>query len=200
MSDSNGDDESASCTTGHAIHHPIVVAARSSTLGVWGRPAAVHTTFWHQDDAILEEARPAHHGKNESTSSILASSTVTLQSSDGRGQDVTTAFLIHSKVYPLAERYGASSLQDFALQQLRAALKTLELEVRVDHISSLVGLIQSVYSTPLGNDGEPGFKARARPRQIVVGQAVNHLSDLQTNEPFRALLSHAGDSVGDLLA
>ena len=65
----------------------------------------------------------------------------------------------------------------------------------------LLDLIQSVCGIPLEKNGEHDSKGKARLRQIVVvGQAANHLPDLQMNEPFRALLKHQGKFVGDLLA
>ncbi|KAI9791226.1 MAG: hypothetical protein M1816_004218 [Peltula sp. TS41687] len=185
--------------------HPMVLAARSSGLGVWGRPAAVHTKLWEEDEDSSSSAGDADAdaiataGKDSSTSS------------DGKDEarkhadkSATSAVLIHAKVYLLAEKYGYSALMDFALQKLRAALKTSELEVPTDHTTSLVTLIKSVYGQPLDEESQDqgqGHESKQQQlRDVVITQTADRLPVLQTNGDFKAFLKDGGDFAGDLLS
>lgn len=183
--------------------HPMVIAARTSGLGIWGRPAAIHTTFY-------EEVPPPQQQQTQSPpvtsdyphpASVKATGNpVVGQPSEQAitgGNNITSAFLTHAKVYLLAERYGFASLQDFSLQKLRAALKTSELELSANHTSHAILLIRDIYELPQQN-GQTNTVQKLR--DIVVTHAVSQLQELQANKEFGAYVKEGGDFVTDLLS
>ncbi len=195
--------------------HPMVLAARTSSLGVWGRPPALHTKFLHTTDSTAtpsaesgSETDVASPSSHSSTSSKTVNESVTPAAHHQVTKTTTTtAFLIHAKIYLLADRYGASTLKDVVLQKLRAALKTSELEPQADHVGSLAELIHNVYQLPpttgevVKNQASKDEDTRQKLRQMVVSQAVHCLADLQGNEEFKASLKDGGgEFVQDLLA
>ncbi|KAI9747483.1 MAG: hypothetical protein M1815_004164 [Lichina confinis] len=205
---SSGADATQNQATAEEVH-PMVLMARASGLGVWGRPGAVHTRYRQQS---LSGA--SQHGAHVNDKPAEPSPSGTQKRHPSRPAatadhptTVAAAFAVHAKVYLLAEHYGASGLQDFSLQKLKAALKTSELEVRADHATTLVKLISSVYydlptttsaAAAAGTNREAD--TRQQLRQVVLAQAVNSLPDLQDNKGFKALLKEGGDFVEDLLS
>ena len=184
---------------GQAIH-PMVLAARTSSLGVWGRPAAIHTDSVQPLVGPLVEdpvstAQDFHHAQL----SKLATRSQEGDDSKQNAEEIVNPFLIHAKVYLLAEKYGFSALASFALQKLRAALKVSELERPEDHISSLVEFIERFYSLPVDhNTQDRGTMLKLR--EVVLEQAVDRFSVLQANKDFKLLVKGGGDFVEDLLS
>ncbi|KAI9883525.1 MAG: hypothetical protein M1823_004714 [Watsoniomyces obsoletus] len=191
--------------------HPMVLAARTSALGVWGRAPALHTKFLHTDTTSTSTSSAESGSETDVTSPSSHSST----SSRTVNETVTppkhhetspaAAFLIHAKIYLLADRYGASSLKEVALEKLRAALKTSKLEPQADQVGALVGLIQSIYQLPPITAGEetknPDEDTRQKLKQMVVAQAVHYLADLHSHEEFKGILKDGGgEFVQDLLS
>ena len=188
--------------------HPMVVMARSAGLGVWGRPGAVHTRYQQQAPSGAFERGAPVNGKpaEPSLSETQQRHPARPAATAAHPTAVAAAFAVHAKVYLLAEHYGASGLQDFSLQKLKAALKTSELEVRADHATTLVELISSVYydlptttAAAAAAGANRDADTRQQLRQVVLTQAVNSLPDLQDNKGFKALLKGGGDFVEDLL-
>jgi hypothetical protein len=200
-----GDHQKSSSTQQRAEQevHPIILAARTSTLGVWGRPAAVHTRRW-------EESEDSSTTEHRITTTVVADFSQAEPLSTGhqgegdhtkkQGTNTASTVLTHAKVYLLAERYGYLALMDFALQKLRAALKTSELELPTDHTTSLVTLIKSVYGHPLDGENQGQGNTQQHLRDVVIAQAVDRLSVLQTNGDFKAFLKDGSDFAGDLLS
>ncbi|KAI9876045.1 MAG: hypothetical protein M1830_007458 [Pleopsidium flavum] len=178
--------------------HPMVLAARTSGLGIWGRPAALHTKFHHEVlPTKLQESPPIVVSDYPHPASITAASNAAVATSGTGGPDIASTFLIHAKVYLLAERYGFSSLQDFSLQKLRAALKTSEIEPAADQTASSVIVIRDIYELPRQ---QGGMETVQKLRDIVVTHAVSQLHELQANKDFAAYVKEGGDFVTDLLS
>ena len=181
--------------------HPMVIAARTSGLGIWGRPAALHTTF-HEDTQPTQpqQATPITsdypHPASVTVSGDSAAAQPSQQSATG-GDDIASTFSTHAKVYLLAERYACPSLQDFSLQKLRAALKTSELEPSANHTGHSIHLIRSIYDLPRQQAQTDTVQ---KLRDIVVTHAVNQLQELQANKDFAAYIKEGGDFVTDLLS
>lgn len=177
--------------------HPMVLAARTSGLGIWGRPAALHTKF-HQEVPLTKlQVSPPVVSDYPHPASITATNNPAAATSCTGGTDIASKFLTHAKVYLLAERYGFSSLQDFSLQKLRAALKTSEIEPAADHTASSFMLIRDIYELARQ---QGGMETVQKLRDIVVTHAVSQLHELQTNKEFAAYVKEGGDFVTDLLS
>lgn len=184
--------------------HPMVIAARTSGLGIWGRPAAVHTTFYEevpppppsqpQSSAVTSDY--PHPASVKATSGVVAADQASNQPVAG-GSTIASTFRTHAKVYLLAERYGFAPLRDFSLQKLRAALKTSELEPSANHTGHAVLLIRDIYELPRP-DGRADTVQKLR--DIVVAHAVGRLQELQTDEEFGAYVKEGGDFVTELLS
>jgi hypothetical protein len=174
--------------------HPIILAARTSTLGVWGKPAALHTKFHH--------GKPASKPRRITPTAVITNGIASPPASPSTHKEHQTAgtasaFLVHAKVYLLAERYGASGLKLLSLEKLRAALKALELDPPVDRTATLIEFIKKIYSLPASNEGhlrETGSKLR----DVVVAHAVAYLPQLQADPEFNAYIREGGDFVADL--
>lgn len=181
--------------------HPMVLAARTSGLGIWGRPAALHTTFYEQALPTQPQQSPPitsdyPHPASVTVSADPAAGQSSEQTATG-GSNIASTFLTHAKVYLLAERYGFSSLQDFSVQKLRAALKTSELESSASHTGHAVLLIRDIYELPRQNSQTDTVQ---KLRDIVVTHAVSRLQELQANKEFGAYIKEGGDFVTDLLS
>ena len=181
--------------------HPMVLAARTSGLGIWGRPAALHTTFYEE---ILptqpQQSPPVTSDYPHPASVTSAGNPAAAQSSEHSvtgGHNIASTFLTHAKVYLLAERYGCASLQDFSLQRLRAALKTSELEPSANNTGHSILLIRDIYELPRQNSQTDTVQ---KLRDIVVTHAVSQLEELQANKDFGAYVKEGGDFVTDLLS
>ncbi|KAI9764449.1 MAG: hypothetical protein M1840_008472 [Geoglossum simile] len=176
--------------------HPIILAARTSTLGVWGKPAALHTKFHH--------GKPAPKPRHITPTAVITNGIVSPPASpsahkehDAADQDTASAFLVHAKVYLLAERYGANGLMQLSLEKLRAALKAFELEPPIDRTATLIEFIKRVYSLPASSEGRPR-EIRSKLRDVVVAHAVAYLPELQADPEFSAYIKEGGDFVADL--
>jgi len=171
--------------------HPIVLASRTSGLGVWGKPAALHTTAFHEP-STKEGDYYSHPSTFAGSSSLAEGSTISTQASGNFG----TTFLVHAKVYLIAERYGAEPLKNFSLQKLRAQLKTSDIEPSADRTSNVISLIRNIYDLPASYN--PSTTKNLR--QIVVAHAMSHLPELQSNEAFSEYVKQGGDFVADLFS
>jgi hypothetical protein len=197
----NGDAHSHSdpAPTADEPTHPVILAARTSPLGVWGKPAALHTKFHH------DKPSPPRHQHITPTAVItngIASppaSPFAQQKGDPLSKQfhgTTSSFLVHSKVYLLADRYGANDLKEISLKKLRAALIAFELDPPVDRTAILIKFIKDVYDLPIGTtrDCQTGNKLR----DVVVAHTAAHLPQLQADPEFRAYVKEGGDFVVDL--
>ncbi|KAI9772201.1 MAG: hypothetical protein M1839_002519 [Geoglossum umbratile] len=178
--------------------HPIILAARTSTLGVWGKPPALHTKYNHgkpapkrRPTAVITNgiasppASPPAHKKHDPAAHQSA--------------DIAGAFLVHAQVYLLAERYGANSLKELSLEKLRAALKAFELGQPIDRTAALIEFIKRVYNLPIASEGHcKEGRTRNRLRDVVVAHAVAYLPELQADPAFNAYIREGGDFVADL--
>lgn len=181
--------------------HPMVLAARTSGLGIWGRPAALHTTLYEQAPPTQPQEPPPVTSDYPHPASVTVSGNPTTGRSSKEivtgGSNIASTFLTHAKVYLLAERYGFPSLQDFSLQKLRAALKTSELEPSPNHTRHAVLLIRDIYELPRQKSETDTVQ---KLRDIVVTHAVSQLQELQANKEFGAYIKEGGDFVTDLLS
>ena len=186
----------------------MVLASRTSGLGIWGWPKAVHTNFSQTPVLPFEEAsslmdsspeqtlssdypHPASISTKSSTSSTPATSTSSFLTTD-----LATVFLTHARIYLLAERYSYSALQSLSLGKLRAALKTAEIER--NPIASTVKLVREIYGLSLESENNGATVQRLR--DIVVAHVVGRLGELQGSEEFQGYVREGGEFVGDLLS
>lgn len=179
--------------------HPIVLAARSSGLGVWGRPAAVHTKRWEETRDTSTDHPAATAGRDPSQTETSSAGHRAEDDAKKEAKNAASAVPTHAKVYLLAEKYGYSALMKLALQKLRATLKTSELEVPTDHTTSLVTLIKSVYSHPVDEENQGHESKQRQLRDVVITQTADKLPMLQANGDFKAFLKDGSDFAGDLL-
>jgi len=181
--------------------HPMVIAARTSGLGIWGRPAAVHTSFYEVVAPTQPQQSPPVTSDYPHPASVKATDNCSAGLSSAQSvagaNNIASTFLTHAKVYLLAERYGFASLQDFSLQKLRAALKTSELEPSANHSAHAILLIRDIYELPQQNGQTDTVK---KLRDIVITHAVSQLQTLQANKEFSAYIKKGGDFVTDLLS
>lgn len=177
--------------------HPMILAARTSGLGIWGRPAALHTKFSQEEPSTKPEESASIVSDYPHPASITTTSNATSNTARPGETDIASTFLTHAKVYLLAERYRSSSLQEFSLQKLRAALKTSEIEPAADHTASSVRLIREIYELPRQ---QGGMETVQKLRDIVLSHAVGQLHDLQASQEFAAYVREGGDFVTDLLS
>ncbi|KAH0551382.1 hypothetical protein GP486_007404 [Trichoglossum hirsutum] len=179
--------------------HPIVLAARTSPLGVWGKPAAVHTKFHHG-----KSAPPSHQHITPTavvTNGIASppASPFMQQKEDSlskRPHITAPSFLVHARVYLLADRYGAIDLKDLSLRKLRAALDAFQADSPVGRTAILIKFIKDVYDLPTGTAGD--CQTENKLRDVVVVYTVAHLSRLQADSEFKAYVKGGGDFVVDL--
>lgn len=176
----------------------MVLASRTSGLGVWGKLPAIHTS-------VQQETPPSKtdNKHNLPTVTHLSSSNRTPSSgaTPASASSSAATFIIHAKLYLLAEQYDYPTLQAFALQKLRAALKTAEIEPQENRTQILVSLIRDVYALQGGRGGKKGQQTRQKLRDVVVLQAVNHLEELQRDEEFNAFVREGkSEFVTDLLS
>ncbi|KAH0542781.1 hypothetical protein FGG08_002829 [Glutinoglossum americanum] len=179
--------------------HPIILAARTSTLGVWGKPAALHTKYHHGKPA----PKPQHITPNAVITNGVASppASPSAQQKDDpipqQSDDTASAFLAHARVYLLAERYGAKDLRDLSLKKLRVALKAFELDSPADHTTTLIKFIKSVYDPPAETAGH-NAESRNRLKDAVVAHTMAYLPELQADPKFNAYIKGGGEFVADL--
>ena len=190
----------------------MVLAARTSGLGIWGRPAAIHTKFNHevplstQQQPFQSPPPPqitSDYPHPASVTAATTSPTTVVQPSEPSvpaNNNIASTFLTHARIYLLAQRYAFSSLQDFSLQKLRAALKTAELEPAAGgHTASSVALIRDIYELQPRQTERTETETVQKLRDVVVAHAVSQLQELQGDEGFGAFVKEGGDFVGDLL-
>ncbi len=175
------------------LKHPMVIGARTSSLGVWGRASAVHSKYLHESRTAFDE-----HGLPVVKYLDLTDADPTSANEDDqskaendRSPDVASHFLLHFKLYLLAEQYGCEGLQALVLQKLR--------DIRVpeghsDPTSNLVRLIKVVYQLQPANNTVQQF------RDVVLELVVNRMSELQKDEQFKAFVREGGPFVDDLLS
>lgn len=196
--------------------YPVVLASRTSGLGIWGRPKAVHTNFSQtpvlpfEEAASLLESSPEQTLSSDyphpasistrststtSTSTSTTSAASTPSSSPPPQPDIARTFLTHARIYLLADRYAYTALQTLSLGKLRAALKAAEIER--NPLTHTVKLVREIYELDL--DGENNGSTVQALRDLVVAHVVARLAELQACEAFVAFVTEGGAFVGDLL-
>lgn len=107
----------------------------------------------------------------------------------------TSEFLIHSKLYVVADKYMIEPLKALCLHKLQRDLESLELDSET--AKEITALLLYTYEHTSNNDGAV-LRYGSRLRKLVVGFAGAHCEKLVEYEDFNDMLRCGGQIVIDL--
>ncbi|KAI9893874.1 MAG: hypothetical protein M1814_005427 [Vezdaea aestivalis] len=185
--------------------HAMVRASRSSSLGVWGGPAAVHTSYFHETAGNADGAANPHSlvgvVRSESPTPPRGANGINgahhWESECGEEEG---AFEAHAGVYAFAARFGNRDLAALSLGRLEEAVKGREgTGWVVDFIQQVYGVEERAGVKQKANGGVSERKKAGRSglRDLAVKIALDRLEELAKDERFRAFARKEGKQAGD---
>ncbi|KAF2654131.1 hypothetical protein K491DRAFT_679937 [Lophiostoma macrostomum CBS 122681] len=108
-------------------------------------------------------------------------------------EDFTPIFLVHAKIYTLAGFFMIKDLEELALENLRATLKTFR--IHSTRIGDVINLVRYTYESTPDRDGENEDVNALR--QLVLEYVALNYTRIDTAE-FRQLLEEGGQFVSDI--